>query len=108
MRLINLTNLIIQLNKLIDTGKYTWISPRDVKQYVETGEIFRYIADRGKADIDLSFLNGDIETEIATELRNVLIVNGGKEARNWGVVNSGLCLLLASVNELIQLGTWII
>lgn len=108
MRLTNLTNIIVQLNKLIDTGKYTWISPRDVKQQIETGEIFRYIADRGKADIDLSFLSRNTEAEIAAELRNLLIANAGKEAGKWGVVNNGLCLLLAEVNELIQMGAWVV
>ncbi|MCI0555946.1 MAG: hypothetical protein L0287_33805 [Anaerolineae bacterium] len=108
MRLTNLTNLIIQLNKLLDTGKYTWISPRDVKQQIETGEIFRYIADRGKADIDLSFLNGNTEAEIVAALRNIFVANAGKELGKWGVVNNGLCMLLASVSELIQMGAWVI
>jgi hypothetical protein len=102
MRLTILTNLIIQINKLIDTGKYTWISPRDIEAQIETGEIFRYIADRGKADIDLSFLNGNIEAEIVAELKNIFGTNTGKEVRRWGVANNGLCLLLASVSELIQ------
>jgi hypothetical protein len=77
MRLTNLTDLIIQINALIDTGKYSWISPGDVKRHIETGEIFRYIAERGKADIDLSFLKSDIEAEIAAGLKNILATHAG-------------------------------
>ena len=107
MRLTSLTNLIIQLNKLIDTGKYTWISPRDVQQQIETGDIFRYIADRGKADIDLSFLDENIEAEIAAQLKSLLIGDSGVERGKWGVANTGLSFLLACVTELIQSGIWI-
>ena len=107
MRLKNLTDLIIQLNALIDTGKYTWISPRDVKQHIQTGEIFRYIAERGKADIDLSFLKGNVEAEIIAELRNLLATSDGAERIKWRVVNSGLSFLVAYVTELIQSGLWI-
>jgi len=106
MRLTNLTNIIIELNKLIDTGKYTWISPRDVQQYIETGEIFRYIADRGKADVDLSFINGNVEAEIAAALKNLLF-SDRVERRNWGVANNGISFLLACVTELIQSGPWV-
>src|SRR4030095_12619896 len=106
MRLTNLTNIIIQLNKLIDTGKYTWISPRDVQQYIETGEIFRYIADRGSTDVDLRFLNGNVQTEIAASLKNLLFSDGG-ERGNWGVANNGISFLLACVTELIQSGLWV-
>jgi hypothetical protein len=106
MRLTNLTNIIIELNKLIDTGKYTWISPRDVQQYIETGEIFRYIADRGRADVDLSFLNGNVEAEIAAALKNLLFSDGVERA-NWGVANNGISFLLACVTELIQSGLWV-
>jgi len=105
MRLTNLTSLILQLNALIDTGKYTWISLADIKVHVETGEIFRYIAQRGKGDIDLSFLGADIEEEIVAELKNMLAAHAGGERRKWGVINSGLCLLIAYVTELIQLGS---
>ena len=105
MQLTNLTHIIIQLNKLIDTGKYTWISLRDVQQYIETGEIFRYIADRGKADVDLSFLSGNVEAEITAALKN-LLVSDRVERGNWGVANNGISFLLACVTELIQSGLW--
>ena len=107
MRLTNLTHIIIQLNQLIDTGKYTWISPKDVQQYIETGEIFRYIADRGKADVDLSFLSGNVEAEIAAELKKLLMRDSGMGQRKWGVANTGLSFLLACITELIQSGLWI-
>ena len=107
MRLTSLTNLIIQLNRLIDTGKYTWISPRDVKQQIETGEIFRYIADRGRADIDLSFLDGNVEAEITAELKNLLMGDSSLGRANGGVANTGLSFLLACIAELIQSGLWI-
>ena len=107
MRLKNLTNLIIQINILIDTGKYTWISLADVKQQIQSGEIFRYIAERGKADIDLTFLKGNIEAEIVAALKNILATHIGGERRKWGVANSGLSLLLACVTELIQLELWV-
>lgn len=107
MRLTNLTALILQLNKMIDTGKYNWISPEEVKLQIETGEIFRYIADLAKDDIDLSFLSGKIEAEIVVALKKILIANAGRGEGKWGVVNNGLCLLLAWVNELIHMGLWV-
>ena len=107
MRLTSLTNLIMQLNKLIDTGKYTWISPSDVQQQIETGEIFRYIADRGKADIDLSFLDGNVEAEITAELKNLLMDGSALGRGKWGVANTGLSFLLACIAKLIQSGLWI-
>jgi len=107
MRLTILTNLIIQINKLIDTGKYTWISPRDVQQQIETGEIFRYIADRGRADVDLSFLDGNVGAEVAAELKN-LLGDSGVGRGKWGVANTGLSFLLTCVAELIQSGPWML
>jgi len=78
-----------------------------VQQHIETGQIFRYIADRGKADIDLSFLDGNGEAEIAAELKILLTGDSGVRLGKWGVANTGLSFLLACITELIQSGLWI-
>jgi hypothetical protein len=54
-------------------------------------------------ELSLSQLYDPASAEkINSELKSILGGYAGDERRKWGVENSGLCLLLAWTNELIQ------
>lgn len=105
MRLTNLTYAIININAAIDTGKYKY-SVKEIEQHIATGDVFQFISEQCKDDVDLSLIRGDIENEIVIGLQEILGGNRERVKRKWGIENNGLCLLLAFVNELIQLRKW--
>lgn len=105
----DLTLLILQLNGAIDTGKHQDITIEEVRQHIDEGDILQYLNTRLGNDIDLSLLldpsYGLQEgREITTALQNLLSAYAGNERRKWRVQNSGLCLMVAWVNELVQQG----
>lgn len=106
MRLTSLAHTVLEVNALIDTGKHNDISLAEVKKHIEAGDIFRFIAETGKEDIDLSLIKGDIEAEITAGLQDILLAHSGNERRKWGVGNNGLCLVVAWVTEMIQQRRW--
>jgi len=108
MRLTTLTFIILELNALIDTGKHNNLSLGEIKRHMESGDVFRFVSDIGKDNIDLSLLKdrADEEAEIVAQLQDMVNAFAGNERRKWGVENNGLCLLLAWINEMVQLRRW--
>ena len=106
MKLINLTYPIIEINAAIDTGKYNDISVDEIKEHIEIGDVFSHISELAGEDIDLSLLDDEVSAEITEALRDILYALGNQARRKWGVENSGLCLLIAWINELIQQRRW--
>lgn len=109
MRVSALTLLILQVNSLIDTGKYTDISIADVHRAIEAGRVLRFLADRCGNDIDLSLhvgsdAYGNFEEVYEAEMQDIYGGYGGQERRKWGVKNSGLCMILGWTNEIVQRG----
>lgn len=108
-----LTLLILQLNKLIDTGKYDNITIEEIHNYINDGTILVFLRRRSQDDIDLSIhldtnLYGDFQIFYVKQLQSIFDAYSGDEKRKWGVQNKGLCLLLAWTNEIIQQGSgWI-
>lgn len=105
-----LTLLILQLNSLLDTGKYDDISIEEVHEQIDNGNILRFLQERAGDDIDLSIhLNtdvyGDFERFYVEYLQSIYHAYAGNERRKWGVENKGVCLLIAWTNEIIQQGT---
>ena len=105
----NLTLLILQLNSAIDTGNHRGITIEEVKQHIDDGDILEYLNTRLGNDIDLSLLlHPDYGLRegraITTALQSLRGAYGGNEGRKWGVKNSGLCLMVAWVNEMVQQG----
>ncbi len=100
VKLTALTYLILEINMLIDTGKYMDISIAEIEKEIEKGTVLEFIAKRGEGDIDLSII---IQTNTfpyfkefyAEKLQSIYGAYAGNERRKWGVQNSGLCLLLA-------------
>lgn len=109
MKLNKLTLLILEYNHLLDTGKYGHITIRDIHREIEQGTVLRFIRDVAAEDADLSlYLDMEdelgFEAEYARHLQSIYGGYAGQERRKWGVENSGLCLLIAWTNEIIQQG----
>jgi len=109
MKVSALTLLILHINALIDSGKYSDISIDDIHRAIEKKQVLRFIKDRVGADIDLSIHlgdspYGDFESYFETQLENIYGGCAGQERRKWGVENSGLCLVLAWTSEIVQRG----
>ena len=104
-----LTFLILQLNHLIDKGKYDDITIEEIYARIDDGTILRFLQEWAQGDIDLStHLNtktyGDFQIFYVKQLQSIYDAYAGSEGRKWGVYNKGLCLLLAWTNEIIQQG----
>ena len=110
VNLLYLTLLILQYNKLIDSGKYDDITISEVHQHIEDGTVLSFIKERAGNDVDLelqlsaSAADQSFEQYYARYLRATYEAYTGNERRKWGVQNRGLCLLVAWTNEIIQQG----
>ena len=110
LRLNRLIYLIFEYNHLLDTGNYQHISINDVHREIESGKILRYIRDIGGQEIDLSLIldsksESEFESKYVEHLQSIYGGNAGRERRKWGVVNNGICLLIAWTCEIIQQGS---
>lgn len=113
MKIIALTLLILQINRLIDSRKHDDISIADVHQAIESRSLLRMVKERAGTDVDLSMhmseAYGGFEAYFEQKMVEFYEVYAGQERRKWGIENSGLCLILAWTNEIIQNGeglTW--
>ena len=105
-----LTLLILQYNKLIDSGKYDDITIDEVQRHIEAGTVLEFIQERAGSNVDLSLHREaragqqSFEEYYGRYLRATFYAYAGNERRKWGVQNRGLCLLVAWTNEIIQQG----
>ena len=109
MRVVNLTFVILQVNSLIDSGRYQDISIGDVHDAIEGEGVLRFLKAKCGDDIDLSLFldhshNPDFERLYEAEMKSIYDGYAGRERRKFGVENSGLCLILAWTNEIVQRG----
>ena len=109
MKVTALTLLILEINHLIDTGRYNDISIQDVHKAIENKRVLRFLRERAGKDIDLSIhldsdTYGNFEAYYEQKLNDIYGGYAGQERRKWGVERLGLCLLLAWTNEIIQQG----
>lgn len=109
MKVSALTLLILHVNSLIDSRKYDDITINEVHNAIEGKRVLRFLKERAGKDIDLSIhldsnLYGDFESYYETQLESIYGGYAGRERRKWGVEKSGLCLILAWTNEIIQQG----
>lgn len=110
MKVTALTLLILQVNSLIDSGKYNDISISEVHAAIESKRLLRFLKKRCGPDIDLSIhlestAYGNFEEFYEERINQIYGGYAGDEGRKWGIINLGLCLILAYTNEIIQLGT---
>ncbi len=109
IKLSALTLLILELNHLIDSGKYAYITIEDAHKAIEQKSIIPFLAESTKGDSDFSLYGaeGPYANFVEYYHEQMYQIYGGyagNERRKWGVENLGLCLLLAWTNELIQQG----
>ncbi len=109
IKLTALTFIIFELNQLIDSGKYNYITIEDVHKAIEQQRIIPYLKETTKGDSDFSLYGGDGPYSGFVEYYHEQMYQiyggyAGDERRKWGVENLGLCLLLAWTNEIIQQG----
>jgi len=102
IRLTALTYMILALNALIDTGKYQSIPIKVIEDEIENGTILEYLTNISVYNLDLVIKTyPNFRDFYISYLQNMPI---GDESK-WRVENSGLCLLLAWTNEIIQQGS---
>lgn len=108
-----LTLLILQYNKLLDSGKCNDITIEDVHNHIKGGTILTFAAAIAQqADISFhleTFLTAKADEQTFEEyyakcLQATYGAYAGSERRKWGVENNGLCLLIAWTTEIIQQG----
>lgn len=109
IKLTALTLIILELNQLIDSGKYNHITIEDVHKAIKQKRIIPYLKETTKGDSDFSLYGGDGPYSGFVEYYHEQMYQiyggyAGNERRKWGVENLGLCLLLAWTNEIIQQG----
>jgi hypothetical protein len=106
-----LTLLIMEFNHLIDTGKYNHISIEDIHKTIENKNIIEYLSNETSGDSDFSLFlkEGSLYSNYVKyyheQMYNIYCASAGDERRKWRVENSGLCLLVAWTNEIIQHGS---
>lgn len=108
-KLTVLTLLILEFNHLIDTGKYQGITIEDAHREIQNKNIIPYLAKETAGDSDFSmFTEGDFYADYVKyyneQMYQIYGGSAGDERRRWGVKNSGLCLLVAWTNEIVQQG----
>ena len=108
--LTSLTYLVLSLNSVIDTGKHQGITVDEIYEAIRAKNVLPFVKQRVGGDIDLSlYLKTDSYSEFIQFYNDELLAYceayGGDHRRKWGVENSGLCLLLAWTNEIIQKGS---
>ena len=105
-----LTLMILNLNHLLDTGRYDDITLDEVNAHIKDGSILEFIRTRAGKEVDFSILldgktYGNFERFYVTSLQSFQDAYGGEERRKFGVSNRGLCALIAWTNEILQQGT---
>jgi hypothetical protein len=104
-----LTLLILEINRLIDTGDYDGITLDDVAARVDDGTILQFLdANSLPTGRFLAHRNGgtygDFEDWYVAYLQAMYKTYGGEADSKFGVRKRGLCALLAWTNEIVQQG----
>ncbi len=111
IKLRSLTQIVLQINHMLDSGEYNDITIDGIKAEIANGTVLSFVKSKIKEedyDLSLSLIletYSDFEKRYCEQLQSILEVYGGDEGRKWGIESNGLCLLLAWTNEIIQLGS---
>lgn len=100
MKIVKLTFLAFYLNSAMDSGRYDDLSLDEMNQHIEAKNVFEFLAERLKGDIDLSLYSADEIDELSEEWLDMMIALD--ERRKMGIGNRGLTLLIAYLLEGVQ------
>ena len=109
IKLTALTLLILEINRLIDSGNCTDITIEDAHTAIVEKRIIPFLSEAAQDSVSFSLYGPDgpyrdFVEYYHEEMHNLHCCHAGDERRKWGIENLGLCLLLAWTNEIIQQG----
>jgi len=108
IKLTPFTMLIMELNAIIDAGKYNYITIAQIEEHMRSRTVFQFLKQELKNDIDLSFLTSPespypgFMDYYLKRMESLVNAYSGNERRKWGIEHPGLCLLLAWTVEIVQ------
>ncbi len=100
MKLSYLVYVIQKLSMALDSGQYQDVSVAEAREHIEAGDLVAWLDQR----VPAARLDGLCEAHLAELQAGLAFMQaeyGGME-RKWGVINSGLCLLIAWTGEIIK------
>ena len=104
-----ITMILRNLTHLVDAGEYNDITIEDVHKHIENETVLRFLSELKGASELKAILESDLWIGFATfytkSIKSIYYGYAGNERRKWGIENSGLCLLIAWTNEIIQMGS---
>ncbi len=109
MHLHAITMIVRNLSVILDANKYTEISIHEIHKHIEDGTVLDFLASLDesrelKAIMETGLYKGFVKFYVQS-LQSIYHAYAGDERRKWGIEKSGICLLLAWTNEIIQMGS---
>lgn len=99
MKKYNYIFLLWQFNMLLDTGKYTYVGVAEIKRQIRTGAISTYLKNTFP-DADFSLIEPQDWDHLSNEW--ISFADDIDERRKMGIINNGVCLLLAYTLNALQ------
>jgi len=104
-----LTLLILEINRLVDTGEYDAVTLADVSGRIDEGTILQFLDTNTRPTGTFQAHRnggtyGNFEDWYVAYLQAMYSAYRGEEGAKFRVRNRGLCALLAWTNEIIQQG----
>ena len=100
MKLNYLVYVILKLNIALDSGKYQDVSMEEAREHIDARDLVAWLNQR-VPEAHLGALSEAHVAELQEGLAFMQAEYRGLE-RKWGVINSGLCLLIAWTGEIIK------
>ena len=109
MHLNTITMILRNISIILDSNKYADISIDEIHEHIKNGTILNFISGFDEArelkDVMKSNLWNGFDKFYVQSLKSIYHAYAGDENRKWGIQKSGICLLLAWTNEIIQNGS---
>ena len=98
---VDLTELVREINAAIDSGCHVRITMENMRDWIERRSVFVNMKNSVDSSFGTLMSAPSAMAEVEERLLDICLAHRGREGK-WGVENSGLCLLLAWVNEILQ------
>ena len=108
-----LTLLLLKLNSLQDSGKYSDITIDDIHNASNDRNVLGFLSEKAGNDLDLSLyfegkaLGEDFEASFEHDFFETAGGVQGRERKKMGVENFGICFAIAVVIDMIQQGLYL-